>query len=207
MPSKPNYIFGLLFKNATTLKDASNLIMPTDVTPYCYYSMFEGCSSLTSAPALPCKSLSSYNYCYYCMFRNCSSLVAAPALPATSVSNYCYAWMFQNCTKMEIPPPELPFTSGVESCCRVMFGGCSSLESAPTLKATTMASNCYYQMFYNCKKINAINTRQTSFTGCTNWVNGVSSSGTFTCPSTLGTQASITRGTSGCPTNWTVINA
>jgi hypothetical protein len=34
--------------------------------------MFEGCSSLTTAPELPATSLA--NYCYWRMFENCSSL-------------------------------------------------------------------------------------------------------------------------------------
>ena len=61
-------------------------------------------------------------------------------------------------------------------------------------------------MFYYCSKINYIKTNQTSFTGCSSWVYGVASSGTFICPASLGTSATITRGTSACPTNWNVSN-
>ena len=45
----------------------------------CYSSMFQGCTSLTSAPALPATMLGAG--CYHEMFYNCTSLRSAPALP------------------------------------------------------------------------------------------------------------------------------
>ena len=38
------------------------------------------------------------------------------------------------------------------------------------------------------------------------WLSNVSASGTFYCPAELGTNETITRGTSNCPEGWTVIN-
>jgi hypothetical protein len=38
----------------------------TDAPDYCYYNMFAGCKSLTTAPALPATTLA--NYCYFGMF-------------------------------------------------------------------------------------------------------------------------------------------
>lgn len=113
------------------------------------------------------------------MFYGCSSLTSAPALPATTLVGGCYY---------------------------SMFNGCKSLTSAPALPATTLASNCYFGMFYGSSKINYIKTNQTSFTGCNTWVYGVAASGTFDCIPELGTPTAITRGTSACPTNWTVVN-
>jgi hypothetical protein len=34
------------------------------------------------------------------MFRGCTSLTTAPALPATSLREKCYAYMFQNCSSL-----------------------------------------------------------------------------------------------------------
>ena len=34
------------------------------------------------------------------MFSGCSSLTTAPALPATTLVAYCYGAMFQNCSKL-----------------------------------------------------------------------------------------------------------
>ena len=62
--------------------------------------MFQGCTSLTQAPALPAATLA--NYCYNQMFRECTSLAQAPALPATTLANYCYYSMFQKCSKIKL---------------------------------------------------------------------------------------------------------
>ena len=34
------------------------------------------------------------------MFQGCTSLVNAPALPATTLATYCYRQMFYNCTSL-----------------------------------------------------------------------------------------------------------
>jgi hypothetical protein len=61
-------------------------------------------------------------------------------------------------------------------------------------------------MFQNCSSITHVRTRQSSFTGCNGWLSGVSAIGTFECLASLGTEETITRGESACPTGWTVIN-
>ena len=58
----------------------------------CYFNLFSGCSSLTTAPDLPATTLA--DFCYSNMFWNCSSLTTAPELPATALANYCYYCMF-----------------------------------------------------------------------------------------------------------------
>ena len=50
--------------------------------------MFAGCTSLQTAPALPATELSPY--CYDSMFYNCTSLQTAPALLATELAPHCY---------------------------------------------------------------------------------------------------------------------
>ena len=67
---------------------------------FCYIYMFSGCTSLTTAPALPATMLA--NYCYAHMFRGCTSLTTAPSLPATTLANYCYNSMFNGCTKIKL---------------------------------------------------------------------------------------------------------
>ena len=44
----------------------------TTLSSYCYYSMFQGCTGLTSAPELPATKLASS--CYRSMFSGCTSL-------------------------------------------------------------------------------------------------------------------------------------
>ena len=36
------------------------------------------------------------------MFAGCTSLTSAPALPATTLANYCYQRMFQDCTSLKV---------------------------------------------------------------------------------------------------------
>ena len=65
---------------------------------YCYANMFQGCSSLTTAPALPATTLA--QSCYYGMFQGCTALTSAPALPATTLADYCYIGMFFGCSNL-----------------------------------------------------------------------------------------------------------
>ena len=139
------------------------------VSDYCYFSMFDGCTSLTTAPELPATTLA--YACYAGMFMNCTSLTTAPALPATTLANYCYLSMFYGCSSLTTAP-SLPATTLANSCYYAMFYGCSSLTTAPSLPATTLDVDCYNSMFR----------------GCTNLKVNQNGSGTkiFTCPSTSG---------------------
>ena len=60
--------------------------------------MFQGCSSLTTAPYLPATNLT--KGCYAYMFRDCKSLTTAPELPATALADYCYRFMFYECSSL-----------------------------------------------------------------------------------------------------------
>ena len=42
------------------------------------------------------------NECYTGMFQGCTSLTTAPELPATSLANFCYGYMFQGCTNIKL---------------------------------------------------------------------------------------------------------
>ena len=122
----------------------------TDVPNNCYNNMFNGCTSLTTAPKLPATTLS--NNCYYQMFLSCSSLTDAPELPATTLAEYCYSSMFSSCTSLTTAP-ELPATTLADDCYDSMFNKCTSLTTAPELPATTLAAWCYLNMFYGCTSL------------------------------------------------------
>jgi hypothetical protein len=84
-----------------------------------------------------------------------------------------------------------------------MFLGCTALTQAPDLPATTLAEDCYYDMFRNCSNLNYIKCLATdiSATKCTYiWVDSVSSTGTFV----KDVDTSWTTGTSGIPSRWRV---
>ena len=64
----------------------------------CYNFMFDGCTGLTQAPALPATTLA--DSCYNGMFYGCTGLTQAPALPATTLADNCYNSMFASCTEI-----------------------------------------------------------------------------------------------------------
>ena len=97
--------------------------------------MFQGCTSLTQAPALPATTLATN--CYRSMFQGCTSLIQVPVLPATMLANYCYDSMFQ---------------------------GCTSLTQVPALPATMLANSCYENIFYKCSKIKLSDTNTGEYT-------------------------------------------
>ena len=142
------------FSGEVYLKDASELILPmTDLTTSAYESMFSGCTSLESAPALPATTLS--NRCYESMFSGCTSLASAPALPALQLASRCYAFMFKDCSSLTVSPV-LPARNLISECYIGMFSGCSSMNEISMLAENISASNC----------LNA-------------WVTGVADAGTF----------------------------
>ena len=208
--------FQSLFQGCTSLTTAPALPATTLVNS-CYNSMFSGCTSLTTAPALPATTLATN--CYLMMFYNCRSLISAPAvLPAetlvagTSENNGCYGQMFYRCTSLTTAPA-LPATTLASYCYPQMFVGCTSLTATPLLPATALPTGCYFAMFKGCTSLATVRTAQTQAWGDGTsddpslfWLEGVAATGTFYCPTALGTNATITRGVSACPEGWTVIN-
>ena len=180
-----------------------------------FYKLFKDCTSLTKAPALPATTLT--QQCYRDMFNGCTSLIKAPELPATALTTYCYAGMFNGCTSL-VNAPILPVTTLAEYCYFWMFSNCTSLVKAPELRATTLAEGCYTSMFYGCSSLNEVRCQMPStiseediptYTGdgsvasLVQWLEGVSSTGTFY----TNVDADWPSGTSGIPTGWNRVPA
>ena len=156
--NNPNYKWVLTGSDIKCIGNIENLLdyatvesgaHPT-MAPNCYDSMFQGCTALTQAPALPATTLA--DYCYHSMFSGCTSLTQAPSLPATTLAVGCYDSMFQGCTSLT-QAPALPATTLATGCYYYMFSGCTSLTQAPSLPATTLATGCYYYMFSGCTSL------------------------------------------------------
>ena len=148
-----NGCFANMFQGCTSLTTAPELPATTLATE-CYKNMFAGCTSLTTAPAsLPATTLA--DSCYESMFSGCTSLTTAPELPAATLAVKCYAYMFRDCSGLTTGPSSIgtSATTIPVSACTSMFRDCTSLTTAPELPATTLASNCYYQMFYGCTSL------------------------------------------------------
>lgn len=143
------YGFFALFEGCTSLLSAPEL-PATTMEQGCYFGMFSECTELTSVPELPANVLA--NNCYGWMFKGCSALASAPELPATEMEAYCYNGMFANCTKLT-SAPELPAKRLESNCYNCMFEGCTSLTSAPELPATYLVRECYHSMFNGCTSL------------------------------------------------------
>ena len=167
---------------------------------YCYYNLFLGCTSLTTAPELPATTLA--NNCYSDMFYGCTSLTTAPELPATTLAESCYGDMFQNCESLT-KAPALPATTLTYYCYYQMFDGCTSLTQAPELPAGDLIESCYAYMFQGCTSLNYVSV------GFGNWVQYATdnwlpeNTGTFVCRSTL-INNTTERSTSTVPATWTM---
>ena len=229
-----NYAFSYLFSGNTNVVSAENMSLPaTTLANFCYYGMFQGCTSLTMAPQLLATTLA--KGCCLDMFYNCTSLTTAPELLATRLADWCYREMFNGCTSLTTAP-QLPATTLAESCynnmfrycsglttapssignsstamevsaCTNMFQGCTSLTEAPELLATTLKDYCYGNMFNGCTKLNYIKCLATniSASNCTNsWVSNVAAIGTFVKAASM---SSWTEGVNGIPSGWSVQDA
>ena len=100
---------------------------------YCFCNMFYGCTSLTTAPALPATTLASN--CYYYMFSDCTSLTTAPSLPATTLESRCYSNMFRGCTSLQVYSSS---GTGHTKAWRIPTSGSASSYTSQT------------RMFYSC---------------------------------------------------------
>lgn len=203
--STMNAVFMQLFKDSTTLRYVSEGFLPSEnISPYCYYEMFSGCTNMTVAPSLPAINVPEYAYCS--MFEGCSSLKMAPVMNISTITGECACMkMFKNCTSI-IEPPVMALSNVTSQSCYEMFMNCTSLTSTPELTALTLTSECYTRMFYNCTKLStatllslsAPSTRVTM-----DWMYGVSVNGTF-YKSASAMWENVT-GTSYIPANWNVI--
>ena len=196
----PIMCYGLF--SGSNIVSAENLVLPPTVAERCYDSMFYGCTSLTSAPALPATTLALL--CYDRMFQNCTNLTQAPALPATTLAESCYNSMFWGCTNLT-QAPALPATTLAEDCYRYMFESCSSLTTAPELLAPVLVAYCYYGMFSRCASLNYIKCLATDLSAeycLAMWLRlPYSVTGTFVKKAGVEWPS----GTSGIPNTWTVI--
>ena len=197
-----------MFSGCTSLTAPPSL-PATSLQPHCYKYMFRGCKKLTQAPLLHSTDLA--NGCYDSMFYQCTALKTPPALPATVIKDSCYYQMFYGCTSLETSP-SLPGENLENHCYERMFMNCRKLTQAPVLNCTTLVDNCYKEMFSGCTALNYIKSMATEGTiksdgtvplALTNWLKGVSSTGTFEKPAAA---VYVTDSPGGIPQGWTVVN-
>lgn len=79
-------------------------------------------------------------YCFFALFNQCTTLITAPELPATTLANDCYRGMFVS-TNI-VTAPELPATILVTECYMNMFYSARNLSSVTTMMTDISASSC-----------------------------------------------------------------
>ena len=186
------------------------LILPwSELKTGCFVRMFFNCTSLTWAPELPATVLA--EHCYYNMFRQCKGIKSYLfSLPAMTLTQDCYREIFRGCTNLEVVADNLfPATTLATSCYQQLFADDINLTRAPELPAETLVSECYKQMFSGCEKLNYIKCLATTGINATNllqWVNKVSSEGTFVKSSAVTSWPTDIGVANSIPKNWTVVD-
>lgn len=166
--------FNSLFKDCTNIVDATDLVLPSNVTNWCYSNMFSNCSGLINSPTLlPAIELA--DWCYQGMFAGCTSLTSGPKLPARKIANYSYY---------------------------AMFYLCKSLQIAPYLPVKRLKNWIYNSMFYRCDNLDQISSNLLSWNqnGTKSWTKRVSRQGSFIKREALSTEHGISR----IPNGWNV---
>ena len=120
--------FRKLFDGCTGLISADRQLISgfTTLTKQCYTEMFVGCTGLLNGVDMPSNVVLAEGCCHT-MYDGCSSLTTAPELPATTLVYHCYAWMFRNCTSLTTAP-DLPAINATSDNYIHMFAGCTSLN-------------------------------------------------------------------------------
>ena len=134
--------------NIMSLLDSS--MKRNDVPEYAFYDLFNGCTSLIKAPALPADTMN--ESCYKRMFYGCQSLTDAPDLPAMVLADNCYESMFSQCQSL-VHIPNLPATTAAFFCYNSMFKGCSSLKIDTTPPGVKWQVNVTNPSTYPCFNI------------------------------------------------------
>ena len=128
-----------------TYQTITEITVPIEVVGPSLDSLFNGCSSLTSVPALDTSQVTTMQF----MFYNCQALTTIPALDTSRVTTM--QDMFYGCLSLTTIP-EMD-TSQVTNM-YAMFNGCSSLTSVPALDTSQVTDTDF--MFYNCSSLESV---------------------------------------------------
>lgn len=144
---------------------------------------------------------------YYSLFNYCTQLTSAPELPATELASECYGFMFFDCSALT-KAPKLPATELAVNCYAHMFTLCSALNEAPILKAPRLVDNCYENMFAECSSLNAVTMLATdvSAKNClAGWLQGAGTKGgILTVAAGMGSNETI-KDENNTPKNWKIV--
>ena len=203
--------YGELFRDQANLyshRFRNICIVPVDGTNNAddmsnmFYSMFYGCSSLTTAPVLDFSNLDTsavidMRNMFYSMFYGCSSLTTAPVLD------------FSNWNTSNVQDMSSMFNS--------MFSWCTSLTTGPVLDFSNLDTSSdawmnamFHSMFSRCGNLNAVKMKLTNTTilgdtsGFRDFLKGANTTGTLTVSSGTTNYWNAIKAAGYIPSGWTI---
>lgn len=103
-------------------------------------------------------------------------------LENNTMTAHAFKGLFSGCTTITSAANLVLPATLTEGCFEEMFMGCTGITVVPALTATSLATDCYTKMFYGCSSLNHIvcyNLDDISEYVNSNWISGVTNSGTF----------------------------
>ena len=153
-------LYPVVFFDETCKGDllVGNALLITNVKGLEYmYSMFSGCTGLTSVTLPDGFNLPACTNCSS-MFQNCYSLTAVPDVLDLSACTNC-SCMFCNCESLAAVPDALDLSACTNCLC--MFQYCASLTAVPDVLDLSACTNCE-GMFDRCASLTAVPTHLTA---------------------------------------------
>ena len=150
-PYGGKYDFSYMFYNCKNLINAPSQLETTKIKPRGCTHMFDGCTSLTTAPYIDTSLCAHFDR----MFKDCTSLTTVPLYNTTckDAANVgtSFSHMFEGCTSLTTVP--LLDTRNADSLTG-MFYGCTSLTTVPLLDTRNVS--VMEEMFRGCKSLTTI---------------------------------------------------
>ena len=193
-----------MFQNCNSLLSVEGLIKGLyGQRPLGY--MFKNCTSLKDASKLSVEINYGQNYTSY-MFDGCSELESMPVLLSgeQGFSSFKYSNMFSKCTKLKNVNP-LPDVKPYISMYQNMFNNCTSLTDAPEIMLSSVTKNGMKNMFNGCTSLSSVTVHFKTWPTISNmdgWLSGVAPTGIFRCPAELPDE----RGNGRIPEGWTKVD-
>ena len=121
---------------------------------------------------------------HYCenMFGGTKVVRANKLIFPENTFGFCYRAMFGNCAELDEAPVILPATTLARECYSNMFRDCPNIIEAPVLPAKHLALRCYERMFESCTNLRYIECHSLddmTTSYCANWLTGTSGEGVF----------------------------
>ena len=189
MPDGPSGtgILGIAFKGTNTQYATSKSAYSGFDGGTAKYNIEGNIMSLIAGDNFESATAFSKSFVFCSLFKQ-SGVVSAKnlILPVMTLTEACYRAMFSKAPYL-VEAPSLPATTLATDCYWYMFELCPIAE-APELPAETLVKGSYGNMFAGCNNLNYIKCLATniSASSCTvNWVSGVSSTGTFVKDATM----------------------